>query len=314
MVNKYYRLDENGLSHLWQRIKLMVSNNISNKVDKVSGKGLSTNDYTTDEKNKLAGIASGAQKNVQPDWTATTGDGAIKNKPSIPTKVSELTNDSKYQTDTNVSSTVSTAISGVSGSISGTGTYPYVTSATLTGGKLSGKTGDINTIITTLKNNGTLVDRATAKADASSIVASAVSDISGVKFEKVQKLPNVDSGTYTEKQLGGIIFLVPQNTYSTQSDESGIAVQVTDNPSVTQNVYDEYIYVGNDDSGAWIFEKIGSTSVNLSGYALKSDIPTKVSQLTNDENYVSSGEMFEQEIISQIPALTETQIDNICAM
>lgn len=34
-----------------------------NKVDKVTGKGLSTNDYTTDEKNKLAGIASGAQTN-----------------------------------------------------------------------------------------------------------------------------------------------------------------------------------------------------------------------------------------------------------
>lgn len=33
---------------------------ISNKVDKVSGKGLSTNDYTTSEKNKLAGIEAGA--------------------------------------------------------------------------------------------------------------------------------------------------------------------------------------------------------------------------------------------------------------
>lgn len=36
----------------------------SGKVDKVTGKGLSTNDYTTDEKNKLAGIAEGAQVNV----------------------------------------------------------------------------------------------------------------------------------------------------------------------------------------------------------------------------------------------------------
>lgn len=37
--------------------------NISNKVDKVSGKGLSTNDYTTTEKSKLAGISSGAEVN-----------------------------------------------------------------------------------------------------------------------------------------------------------------------------------------------------------------------------------------------------------
>lgn len=36
---------------------------LAKKVDKVSGKGLSTNDYTTDEKNKLAGIASGAEVN-----------------------------------------------------------------------------------------------------------------------------------------------------------------------------------------------------------------------------------------------------------
>jgi len=37
---------------------------VNAKVDKVSGKGLSTNDYTTDEQTKLAGIASGAQVNI----------------------------------------------------------------------------------------------------------------------------------------------------------------------------------------------------------------------------------------------------------
>lgn len=36
---------------------------LSGKVDKVSGKQLSTNDYTTAEKNKLSGIAAGAQVN-----------------------------------------------------------------------------------------------------------------------------------------------------------------------------------------------------------------------------------------------------------
>ena len=36
---------------------------IGNKVDKVNGKGLSTNDYTTTDKNKLAGIADGAEVN-----------------------------------------------------------------------------------------------------------------------------------------------------------------------------------------------------------------------------------------------------------
>lgn len=59
---------------------------IADKVDKETGKGLSTNDYTTTEKTKLAGIEEGAQKNVQSDWNATSGDSFIKNKPDIYTK------------------------------------------------------------------------------------------------------------------------------------------------------------------------------------------------------------------------------------
>lgn len=62
---------------------------VGNKVDKVSGKGLSTNDYTTSEKNKLNGIATGAEVNVQPDWNVTdpTSDAFIKNKPTLSTNV-----------------------------------------------------------------------------------------------------------------------------------------------------------------------------------------------------------------------------------
>lgn len=47
------------------------------KVDKISGKGLSTNDYTTDEKNKLAGIEAGAEVNNISDADANelTGGG-----------------------------------------------------------------------------------------------------------------------------------------------------------------------------------------------------------------------------------------------
>ena len=60
---------------------------LDNKVDKVIGKELSTNDYTTTEKNKLAGIAAGAEVNVNADWNATSGDAQILNKPIIPTQV-----------------------------------------------------------------------------------------------------------------------------------------------------------------------------------------------------------------------------------
>lgn len=41
-----------------------LQTNIDGKVDKVTGKGLSTNDYTNDDKTKLDGIAAGAQVNV----------------------------------------------------------------------------------------------------------------------------------------------------------------------------------------------------------------------------------------------------------
>lgn len=76
----------NSISELDSKIEAETSRATiaeSNKVDKIVGKGLSTNDYTTNEKNKLAGIASGAEVNVQSDWNQTdiNSDDYIKNKP-----------------------------------------------------------------------------------------------------------------------------------------------------------------------------------------------------------------------------------------
>ena len=45
------------------------------KVDKVTGKGLSTNDYTTAEKQKLTGIAQGATANTGTVMSIATGAG-----------------------------------------------------------------------------------------------------------------------------------------------------------------------------------------------------------------------------------------------
>lgn len=47
-----------------------LTTELGKKVDKVSGKQLSTNDYTTTEKNKLAGIAESANKYVHPTSAA----------------------------------------------------------------------------------------------------------------------------------------------------------------------------------------------------------------------------------------------------
>jgi hypothetical protein len=46
---------------------------------------------SADDKTKLNGIAAGAEVNVQSDWNATSGDAFIKNKPTIPSEVTEST-------------------------------------------------------------------------------------------------------------------------------------------------------------------------------------------------------------------------------
>lgn len=56
----------------------ILDNAVTGKVDKVTGKQLSTNDYTAAEKTKLAGIAAGANNYVHPNHTGdvtSTGDG-----------------------------------------------------------------------------------------------------------------------------------------------------------------------------------------------------------------------------------------------
>lgn len=101
---------------------------ISWKVDKAPWKWLSTEDYTTAEKNKLSGIEAWAEVNIQADWNEVNNisdafiknkptiipaaqiqsdwnqsnnalSDYIKNKPAIPTKVSDLTNDLYFISD-----------------------------------------------------------------------------------------------------------------------------------------------------------------------------------------------------------------------
>lgn len=76
-----------------------MSSALNGKVDKVSGKGLSSNDYTNADKSKLNGIEAGAKANVNADWSAVDGDALILNKPTIPTvptDVSAFNNDVGY--------------------------------------------------------------------------------------------------------------------------------------------------------------------------------------------------------------------------
>lgn len=65
------------------------------KVDKVSGKGLSTNDYTTAEKSKLSGVASGATANA-PATAAPLMDGTA----AVGTSAKYAREDHRHPTDT----------------------------------------------------------------------------------------------------------------------------------------------------------------------------------------------------------------------
>lgn len=58
-------LDGNGLLYFWQKI-------VNKFVAKEEGKGLSTNDYTTEEKTKLSGIDTGANKTTIVDNLTST--------------------------------------------------------------------------------------------------------------------------------------------------------------------------------------------------------------------------------------------------
>ena len=133
MATKKY-LDDNGLTYYHSKVKALLAG----KQNAESGKGLSTNDYTTAEKTKLAGIAAGAEVNVQSDWntTDTSADAYIKNKPSlasvatsgsyndlsnkptiptIPTNVSAFTNDAGYQNAAAVQNAINDALADVTG-------------------------------------------------------------------------------------------------------------------------------------------------------------------------------------------------------
>lgn len=323
-----YRLDENGLAHLWQRIKLLVTNKISNKVDKVDGKGLSTNDYTNAEKTKLAGIESGAQKNVQPDWALTSGDGAIKNKPTIPTKVSDLANDSQYQSASEVNTkiirmldTLDLADEDIPSTID-EGQY-FVSGLSQENGLVKAKKTQFATMFTVNLEAAQSQGDVVTLAQLSQSINNAVGKITSFEYKIVDSLPATTEGKK------GVIYLIAH---------SG---------STNQNSYDEYIFLPAEGSTAARYEKIGTTDIDLTPYAKKTDIPKKVSQLTNDSGFETKTNVgsritgainsldkadtaVEGKYVSAvsetngvisvtranfadaIPAITETQIDNIC--
>lgn len=161
-------LDNTGLGTLWGRIKTLFgagfadlvkdSSSVTIKLQNGYGNDLdtiaipladSTNSkaglMSPTEKSKLAGIASGAEVNVQADWEQTddTADDFIKNKPTIPTVPSNIVN--KITTTAGTHTAITNATGNVSFNVP---TQASHVGAVPTSRKVNGKalSSDINLI------------------------------------------------------------------------------------------------------------------------------------------------------------------------
>ena len=114
--------------------------------------------------------------------------------------------------------------------------------------------------VQTLTNDDVLPivnDNDTKKVTLAQLKSKITEDITSISFEIVQTLPTTDISTST-------IYLVPKS------------------PSGTNDVYTEYVYINS----GW--EKIGETQIELSNYALLTDVLSKTNTTsytpTNDYN------------------------------
>ena len=113
-------LDHTGLAYFWGRLKTYF-------VHQETGKGLSTNDLTNELKSNYddavtkanALTTAGAEANkintIKVNGVESKPDSSKAVDITVPTKVSALTNDSGYQTESQVSSSIATALGRITG-------------------------------------------------------------------------------------------------------------------------------------------------------------------------------------------------------
>lgn len=256
-------------------------NAVTNKVDKVSGKQLSTNDYTTAEKNKLAGIAAGAEVNVQPDWSQTNAaaDDYIKNRPSS-FPPSEHTHDDRYYTETEMNTKLGTKVTSTGGDISNTNVSEFTASTasfpvpaagdTIKGafGKIAKFFGDIRNTATGACFIGQIVNNCvTNRADLP------LSAAQGKALMDLYTVLNTNFKNYTVDE----IYQIPNiNGVSTQPEYIDIGFHNVTRYSNGTRIYSVQVHVytsaiSNSIIG-YIDPKFMGTAQDLYGYAV--DIKT----------------------------------------
>ena len=181
---------------------------------------------------------------------------------AIPTKVSQLTNDSLYQNAAEVIAKIDTKLGELSLDVEDTDKN-YVYSVKQKNGQISVSSASFSNSFTKQLESAHTTGDVVSRTDVNTAINNAVGKITSFEYKIVDSLPSTSEGKK------GVVYLVAH---------SG---------STTNNVYDEYIFLPAEGSTAARYEKIGTTDIDLTPYAKKTEIPTKVSQLTNDANYAT---------------------------
>lgn len=248
----FEHLGKTGVLWLMSKVKTALGT----KVDKVDGKQLSTNDYTTTEKNKLAGIGAGAEANVQSDWneSVTTADAFIKNKPtSLPANggnadtVGGFTVGASVPANAKFTDTTYTVATQTK-----SGLMPkedFIKLQAFEEASNYSTTEQIDALITgkgyqtASQVNASITGKGYQTASqVESAIKSALTGITGIDIQVVQQLPTTGAN--------GVIYLI-LHAHTDSGDN-----------------YDEYIWVASQSK----FEKIGNTDVDLSQYVKNTDI------------------------------------------
>lgn len=129
MGKEYPYVDNVGLALVWSKVKQAIADLGTTKVDKIEGKGLSANDYTTAEKNKLSGIETGAEANVIETIMVNSVPAKVTSKSvniGIPTNNISLINGAGYQTANDVSAAIVNKVDKIAGKGLSTNDYSTV--------------------------------------------------------------------------------------------------------------------------------------------------------------------------------------------
>lgn len=213
------------------------------------------NNFTTELKNKLNGIATGAEVNVQSDWntTDTSSDAFIKNKPSIPTKTSDITNDSGF-----------------------------ITSAALPT-KTSDLTNDSGFITNQVNNLANYYDQTAINSMFNALdVPTKTSELTN-DSGFLTSIPIASASTLGGVKIGNGINVAADGTISAAISASLDWNDIANKPTGVSYWTNDAGYITSAD----IPTKTSDLD-NDSGFVTSADVPTKTSDLTNDSGFITN--------------------------